>query len=367
MAIENQVILNGQIRTIRKAKKDSETVQITIGLLVIRRPKTIPGNKAGEVRSDVIMVVVRDKDMIRYLEDKKAAVGDVMEVAGVYCTLHGLKTFHCKHCGMKNTFEGTISYVSPLCVKVEELHPKRVEIVYLSEVERYKDKAEISAILRERKTFPGDILSIKDLGKQKDGKYKIQLTVREAITDKDVLTWLNWMSEISNRIYIMGNVCGPPSYNPKENGGRVCTYQLGINRKVFIKEDDPLVRADFPWVKSLGDQADKDKDALMKGSLIFIDGSIQARDDFYVDRKCSNCGEITKVKGQAMEIVPYSVEYLRNCITAPEEDEYDDEFSDLFDDEDEDIEDKFSDDNEYVFAGHESNEDKDDDDEEQEE
>lgn len=326
MAIENQVILNGQIRTIRKAKKDSETVQVTIGLMVIRRPKTVTGNRAGDLRSDVVLVLVREKRLIEYLEERKAAVGDMLEVSGVYCTLHGMKTFHCKHCGMKNSFEGTISFVNPLCLRLDEIHPKRMETVSLTELERHSDKEEIMEILKERKSFPGEILAIEDLGPTKDGSYRIRLTVREKISDGDLIKWLRWMGEISNRIYIMGNVCADPSYNPIDNGGRVCTYQLGINRKVFIREDDPSVRADFPWVKSLGDQADKDRDALMKGSLVFIDGSIQARDDFLMDKKCENCGEITKVKGQAMEIIPYSVEYLRNCITSSDEDE--DEFED---------------------------------------
>ena len=74
MAVENRVFLNGQIRSIRKAKKDDETVQITIGLFVIRRPRAISGNRAGDIRSDVVLIMVRDKDMISYLENKKARI-----------------------------------------------------------------------------------------------------------------------------------------------------------------------------------------------------------------------------------------------------------------------------------------------------
>lgn len=332
MAVENRVFLNGQIRSIRKAKKDDETVQITIGLFVIRRPRAISGNRAGDIRSDVVLIMVRDKDMISYLENKKAAAGDMLGVCGVYSTLHGMKSYYCKRCGTKNTFEGALSFVTPLCIEVKELNPKKTEVVNLTELERFGTKDEIMDILKSRKTFPGEILSIEDLGKTAEGVYSVRLTVREKPTDKAVLDWLQWMSEMSNRIYIMGNVCAEPVYNPIENGGRVCTYQLGINRKVYIKEDDPSVRADFPWVKSLGDQADMDHAALMKGSLVFIDGSIQARDDFLMEKKCDNCGEISKVKGQAMEIVPYSVEYLRNCLTSSEEEE-EYEFDDDFDDE----------------------------------
>lgn len=331
MAIENQVILNGQIRSLQKIRNKGDIVQITAGVLVMRRPKTIVGNRSGDIKTDIVVVTIRNEEMIKYMEEKNAATGDIIEVAGVYCTLRGMKTFYCKHCGTKNSFEGSVSFVHPLCIKVSELNPKRAEIVRLSPAERKETADNIKKILMERKSFKGDIIGIKDLGEKDDGFSEVRVISREEIKDKDVLKYLQWMGEISNRIYIMGNVCADPTYNPKDNGGRVCTYQLGINRKLFIKEDDPDIRADYPWVKSLGDQADKDNVAIRKGSLVFIDGSIQAREDFIMEKQCENCGETCKVKGQAMEIVPYSVEYLRNCNTDFEDEKDDDEYDDFAD------------------------------------
>ena len=48
-------------------------------------------------------------------------------------------------------------------------------------------------------------------------------------------------------------------------------------------------KADYPWVKSLGEQAQKDSEALRMGSLVLVDGSIQAKNSFFVKRKCDYC------------------------------------------------------------------------------
>lgn len=318
MAIENQILLNGQIRSIRKITDEMKNViQVAIGLLVMRRPQVMTGNKDGHHKMDVVTVIVRDKILIKYLVDKKVAKGDMLEVAGVFCTLRSIKKFICPTCGAENSFEGSTSFVHPLCIRLVEIKPKNVENVLLNEEERRLPKDKLYHVLCEKKSFPGNIIKIRELPKQ-ENMYCVNLTVRESSTDEEVIKWLQWMNEISNRIYIMGNLCADPVYNPKSNGGRVCTYQLGINRKVYIREDDPNVRADYPFVKSLGDQADKDRDALRKGSLIFIDGSIQARDDFTMKKVCTTCNTECEVKGAAMEIVPYSVEYLHNCITSPD-------------------------------------------------
>lgn len=325
MARENQVLLNGQIVKMRKTKREDEIVQITIGLYVMRRPLTKMGNRSAETKCDTVLVVVRDKEQIRYLENQNAAKGDMLEVSGVYCTLNGMKKFFCKECNGENSYVGTMTFVHPKCLRLSEIHPKRYEVVTLSELERHYSKEEINQLLNSRKTFTGEIIGIEDLGADEDGTVKVRLTVREKVKDSDVLRWLRWMGEISNRIYVIGNVCADPVYNPIDNGGRVCTYQIGVNRKLYIKEDSPDDRADFPWVKSLGDQADKDYQAIHEGSLVWIDGSIQAREGFVIEKTCEHCGATCHIKGSAMEIVPHYVEYLANCEHIADDEEEDEE------------------------------------------
>lgn len=323
MAIENKVILNGQINGIRAVTNDDGEVALcTIGLHVIRRPQPKLGNQKGDIRNDVVLVHVQDPDMIKYLSDHRATTGDMMEVVGVLCTKHGPKSYICKECGAKNTYDGTTCYVHPLCIRLVEIHPKRFETVLLSPAERHGKHDVVMNTLVSKKTLPGQIIGIKALEQDKEtGAYPFMLTVREPLTGEDVMNSLMWVSEISNRIFAIGNLCEDPEFTQEGNGPRVCTYQLGINRKVFIKEDDPVNRADFPWIKSFGDQAEKDRDCLTQGSLVYIDGSIQVRENFTVKRECENCGAINHLKGKAVEIVPYSVEYLRNCILPSDEEE----------------------------------------------
>lgn len=345
MAIHNQVVLNGQVQDFKrivrsdpKEKESKKVVQINIQLLVMRRPQIADGNKKGDPRTDIVSVRTRDLKIIDYLERNCLAKGDMLEVFGIFCTVRSNKNFICAKCGKKNTYEGTTSFVHPLTVRIAELKPKRTEIIKLTEAERHLPGDEINQLLLERKSMPGSIIRIKELG-MKDNLYLVQITVREKITNASVKDWLTWMAEGSNRICIVGNLCNDPNYNPiDKDGGRVCTYQVGINRKVFLRDDDPSVKADYPWVKSLGEQAQKDSEALRMGSLVLVDGSIQAKNSFFVKRKCDYCDAVNNVTDFAQEIIPYSVEYLKNCIALErEEDDYPEipEFLDMEEEESE--------------------------------
>lgn len=314
MAIENRVILNGQIQSLKVYRNEKkEIVQIGAGLLTVRRRDAAAGNEKDSIRTDTVSVVTKERKIIDYLLKNKVAEGDMLMAYGTFCTVRSNKSFVCPSCGKKNIFEGVTSYVRPLCVQLYALNPKHVETVTLTSYERHYPQEEIRELIRERKTYPGNVISIKDLG-EKDGLYHIQVTVQQGASNSEVIDWLSNVDEISNHAWMIGNLCADPIYNPKENGGRICSYQLGINRKVYIPEDAPESKADFPWVKSLGDQADKDRVALAMGSQVYIDGSIQARDDFKMTKECEACGQECRVKGSAMEIVPYYVEYLRNCM-----------------------------------------------------
>ena len=126
----------------------------------------------------------------------------------------------------------------------------------------------------------------------------------------------------------MGRLCrDPQAYDPQEERTiycdrdndeavdtiRSCQYQMAIGRNVRIEEDPEDKRADFPWIKSFGDQAKQDFKALRTSSGIYIRGSISTR-TFKRHVVCQHCGREYDVQAMASEIVPYSVEYLTNCI-----------------------------------------------------
>lgn len=119
--------------------------------------------------------------------------------------------------------------------------------------------------------------------------------------------------EISNHALVIGNLCRDPKYYCSPKGHSVTQYQLAINRKYFIENSDPLVRTDYPWVRSFGQIAENDAKALYTGSSVLIDGYLQTRP---VPRKtvCAHCGqEYEWPDTTAIEIVPYAIEYLKNC------------------------------------------------------
>lgn len=124
--------------------------------------------------------------------------------------------------------------------------------------------------------------------------------------------------EISNESFIVGTVVNEPKLYGQNN--RVyCKYQIGIDRKYYIKTQGELT-SDYPWVYSFGKQALMDIDHLKVGSVILADGFIQSRSIMAKmdDPPCQACGKTYTYPSTLTEIVPYSVEYLRNYITDEE-------------------------------------------------
>lgn len=147
------------------------------------------------------------------------------------------------------------------------------------------------------------------------------------VTDEQALRLLKKRCEISNHALIVGTLCRNPETFTSAKGKTTTSYQLAINRKYFIKSDDPLVKTDYPWVKSFGEIAKNDAQMLMTGSEVLIDGYLHTRE---VTRKqvCDHCGHTFEWNDQlALEITPYSIEYLKNCRTQDEIDQKEDEIA----------------------------------------
>lgn len=200
-------------------------------------------------------IMTRDPGMIRrMLEWKK---GNMVEIKGVMTTQEIVKKSRCTHCGEVNVFpQASVTYVTPIYMDLRESPSSEEEVIQL---------------LKRR-------------------------------------------CEISNHALVVGNLCKNPVFYESRNGKHKETnYQLAINRKYFIKNADPLLRTDYPWVRSYGSIAENDAKALMTGSRILVDGYLKTRT---VERtsQCSHCAKDYQWKDTtAMEIVPYSIEYLKDC------------------------------------------------------
>lgn len=133
-------------------------------------------------------------------------------------------------------------------------------------------------------------------------------------TKDEAISELIHSREISNQVIVLGSLWNKPTYFKTERGTIITQYQLITERKFRIRTDDPEIRADWPWVKSYGEQAIEDRMRLQQGSLIIVDGFIQAR-NVRRKTKCKCCQEIYEWNDRTMEIVSFDVEYLRNYKT----------------------------------------------------
>lgn len=215
------------------------------------------GDNISELKYDAPIIMSFNPEIIAIAKDFKK--GDMVEVKGTITTKEVNKSALCPHCGHKTIAQGTIVFINP---------------IYISKRE-------------------------------------------EGVSHDEGLMLLKKRVEISNTIKVIGRLCRDPEHYVSKTGKHVTQYQLAVNRKFHIKEDSTEVRTDYPWVKSYGNVAVEDAKFLKTGSLVYIDGMLQSRK---VERTstCESCGESFVWHDNALEIVPYAVEYLQDYIT-PEE------------------------------------------------
>lgn len=260
MAKENLVSLHGQLIAAPKVYVTSDN-KYSKGILVLktlRRPVMKDGIIVGSrLYFDCPIILTKNPQLIKQLFEFN--VGDMVDVKGVLSTQEVIKTTVCPQCSYKNSTQGNSVFVTPIyiCRREQELSP-----------------ADGIRILKER-------------------------------------------CEVSNTVAVIGTLCRDPEGHEDDKGQHYARYQLAVNRKFHIKEDDPSIKTDYPWVKTFGYQALNDAKGLRMGSVVYINGAIQTREIERVTT-CEKCGTKYKWKEQVAEIVPYSTEYLANCII-PEE------------------------------------------------
>ena len=191
-------------------------------------------------------------------------VGDMIEVKGTVTSREIIRTNICPKCGTENKVQGIVTYVHPIfCSK------------------------------REPNT-----------------------------TQEEGIRLLQYRNEISNNVTEIGMLTADPVYHETKAGSLIAKYQIAVMRRFRIKEDSPDRKADFIWIKSFGKIAEQDRKYLKKGTLIYIDGVLQTTT---YDREivCAECGEEFTSPETSMEVVPYTVEYLKDYIPQKESDESD--------------------------------------------
>ena len=209
------------------------------------------GDHKNFMKSDNPIIMSREANILQEMEQWQKH--DIVSVKGVIAVKSLAKTSICPNCNEKNAVTGTLVYVNPIFVK-KDCHCE---------------------------------------------------------TQEEALNYLSTVREISNQVYLLGTLCREPKKIKPKEGLIVTQYQIALNRKYFIRSDPPEIKTDYPWVKSYGENAVSDREHLHTGSVVFVDGCLQARS---VQRHmiCPNCEKEYLWKDRALEIVPYETEYMRN-------------------------------------------------------
>jgi len=250
MSRHNLAFLTGAILKAPLIEKDDEgnTLYGWCTIRVVRGFRDV-GDHKNFMKSDNPIIMTRDMNVLREMETWKE--NDVVYIKGVVASKSIGKTNYCQHCGARNIAEGTLVYVNPIfAVRM--------------------------------------------------GEFK---------TEDEALHYLSGMREISNQVFLLGTLCRDPKKITPKEGLIVTQYQIALNRKYFIRSDPPSIKADYPWVKSYGENAIEDKKRLHTGTKVFIDGCLQAR-SVQKHAVCCVCGKPYDWKDRAMEIVPYETEYI---------------------------------------------------------
>ncbi len=263
----NQVILYGRVAkepNISKSDPDSgQNKFLGVMYLDVCRGRRTVGDGISYTKHDSVMVTTFDEEYVCQME--QCHKNDIVLVKGVLTSGKVKKAAPCPICqetggaGAKEIAEGIIVYVTPQHIKI---------------VASYDEKIPAKTDIAENK-------------------------------------------EISNLVMLSGTLLKDPKLIKTKAGLQITQYPLISNRKYKIRMDDPDTKTDYLIVKSYGEQAIDDKTFLKFQSEIQIDGFLQTR-VVTRRRKCPCCGEFYSWRDNSSEVVPYSVEHIKNVRTEEE-------------------------------------------------
>lgn len=262
MARGNMVIMLGMVtsKPFLQLNSEGEFKTGRITLLTMRRSGLNNQQRlAGAARADEQLVMSRDSYLIEHkmanLEEK-----DFVLIKGSLSTREVPKKVRCPECGEVN--------IQPMGV-----------IVYV------------------------DPLTITKIGSA------------EGMSTDELTKYLIKNAEFSNYIACFGTLVREPRYAPDYGvtNRRECNIQVALNRKRLIVEDGPDKKTDYPYIRAFGKIAEESAKVLHTGSEIYVEGAIEAR-TVTLTKICPTCSCEFEADTKAVEIVPYSMEYISSDI-----------------------------------------------------
>lgn len=281
MSRENTVILYGYLNEKPKIFVDQQTHEYVLARLTVhtvRRRIRKELKLLGRNIYDDILIRTKDKEIIKFIIKNELDKGDMVFVKGMLTTVPSIKKHTCPKCGYVNKKIGATT----VCI----------DPIFIGPWEQGNEKL-------ERETTN--------------------------IQEESAQTILDSKYEISNMIFIWGYLCRDPDYYESPDfRKRECQFQIASDRKRRIDYSDE--KTDYPWVRVYGEQAEEASHVLKTGSEIYINGSLQSR-DIRKKMECQNCHYIFETGDYGVDIVPYSIEYGRNCdFSSLDEDKEEDDF-----------------------------------------
>ncbi len=282
MAHHNIVHLYGALSKDPSVKIDKETGEVVKAVMfldTIRSSRPYRNmNEKEQYEFDQVLIMSGDPEIVHKMKELKA--NDIVQIKGTITTRNVKKKMTCPECGKifalnentgKDISENSmITFITPICVNV---------------------------IMTE---LTGD-------------------EARDELVEN---------REFSNEAMVIGRLCKDPVQHKSAKGKTVAIYQLGINRKYFVSDDDPENSADYPWVRVKSDQMKVDLKCLHQNSMVLIDGFISLR-KFKRKVYCPYCDPSREngilISDNTLDIVPYTVEYLQDYTSLAEIEAMEDE------------------------------------------
>ncbi len=264
MARGNMVYMMGKVlsRPLIKINEEGEYISGRLTILTVRRSGLNSKSRlAGEVRADEQLILSRDSYLI---EHKLANIqeGDMVIVKGTLSTRDVPKKIRCPWCSeIAASSLGVIVYVDPLTIT--------------------------------------------------------RMFSTDDMTDEEVQKFLGKNAELSNYAACFGTLVREPRYAPDYGvtNRRETNIQVALNRKRMIVEDGPDKRTDYPYIRAFGKIAEETAKVLHTGSEIYVEGAVETR-KVEIEKNCPFCEKDFIVQTSAVEIVPYTIEYISDVDTS---------------------------------------------------
>lgn len=252
MAKENYIYLIGQVKKPVSIKYDTGNNPIKAQFVLTTIKRSIYDN-AGRYTPKYNYLYIETQNLEIINVCSKIKQFDFIEIKGIVASKNVVRAKVCPQCGQATLQKGVLDYIEPIYVGIRA----------------------------------------------------------HASSGTDGVEYLKACAEASNILKIIGVVCQEPKFYTYDNGIEYAHYNVAVNRKLFV-EGQPEVSADFPWIKTYGEQAVKDKGAIKKGALIYVDGYLKSEKSKQLTI-CDACGFQYDFEHMVTVVRPFSVEYLEGC------------------------------------------------------